>query len=145
VIGVGVKPGSAQEGMLRGLATASRGRYRGVSADELQAQVARFDARLRCETRVTAEVHSYPVTASEQASRSGTVVPRGYEIEATATIGEERHFTDLVQSWNSSQASVEPYDLTVTEEDGADIETPFSRDEVERALTGKEVQRMASL
>jgi hypothetical protein len=139
VIGVGVKPGSAQEGMLRGLATASRGRYRGVSADELQAQVARFDARLRCETRVTAEVHSYPVTASD--SRSGTVVPPGYEIEAKATIGDERHFADLVQSWNSSQARVEPYDLTVTEEGGANTKTKFSLEQVKSALTGKEVQQ----
>jgi hypothetical protein len=140
VIGVGIEPGSAQEGMLRGLAAASRGRYRGVSADELQAQVARFDARLRCETRVKADVDTYPVTASEQASRSGTVVPRGYEIEAEATIGENRHFADLVQSWNSSQERVKPYDLTVTEEGGANTETRFSSDDVKRALTGKEVQ-----
>jgi hypothetical protein len=139
VIGVGIEPGSAQEGMLGGLATASGGRYRGVSADELQAQVARFDARLRCEKRVTAEVHLYPGTASQQAPRSGKLLRPGSEIEATAAIGDHRHFADLVQTWNSTQESVEPYDLTV-HEDGGGATTSFSSKEVERALTGRQVQ-----
>jgi hypothetical protein len=140
VIGVDIEPGSAQEGRLRGLATASGGRYRGIPADELQAQVARFDARLRCEKRVTAAVRSYRGSASQRASGSGIVLQPGSEIEARAEIGDHRHFADLVQSWNSSQESVKPYDLTVTEEGGANTETKFSVEQVKSALTGKEVQ-----
>jgi len=139
VIGVGVQPGSAQESSLRGLAAASGGRYRGVVANELQAQVARFDALRRCETQVKATIERYRATTSQQGSGSGTVVPPGFEIEARATIDGERKFADLVQSWSSPDETVEPYDLTVREVGGDDTETRFSGKQVATALSGTPV------
>jgi hypothetical protein len=139
VIGVGVARGSVQEGVLRGLAAASGGSYRSVVANELQAQVARFDALRRCETQVKTTVERYRVTSSQQDSPSGIVVPPGFEIEATATIGVERHFADLVQTWSSPDETVEPYDLTVSEVGGAQTEAEFSSDQVEKALSGTRV------
>jgi hypothetical protein len=140
VVGVGVTRGSSQDTMLRTLATASGGRYRRVGAAELQAQVARFDARRRCEDRVKTDVtvRRHRVNAPYSVSGAGTLVRSGYEIDATAETDEYTLFTDIVVTWTSPDVPIEPYELTVDEEGGPHT-ARFTAEDVKDAMSGMHV------
>jgi hypothetical protein len=139
VVGVGVTRGSLQDTRLRTLATASGGRYRRVGAAELQAQVARFDARRRCEDRVkNVKVRRHRVNTPYRVSGSGTPVRSGYEIDATAETDRKTLFTDIVVTWTSPDVPIEPYELTVDEEGGPHT-ARFTAEDVKDAMSGMHV------
>jgi hypothetical protein len=139
VVGVNVESGSSEEIMLSDLAAASRGLYRRVSVDRLQAQVARFDARRRCEELVQDRpptiVNTKP--AGAHAAQAGE-----YEFDESAVIGAGKSYADLVQTWTSVDATVELDEVIVREirPDAPDKVTRFSPEQVGEALGGKQVE-----
>ena len=131
VIGLGVTPGSPRESMLRGLATASGGRYRRANVDQVQARVAKFDAKRRCEKLVHGQV-------DQIGGRRTTALQGEEEFAASATITDGTGYADVVLSSSSPAVTVEPYDVTLTNLESG-VETTFSQADVNRAVDGAEV------
>jgi hypothetical protein len=141
VIGVRVRPGSPAERSLEALASSSGGDYARATPNDVQAQVALFDARRRCERPIRkARIRAHRASDPNRVSTLATDLESGYELDASATTSKYTDYVDLVVTWTSPEETVKPYELTVsTLRPGKDLQTKFTAAEVHAAAGGQPI------
>ncbi len=132
VVAVGVRVGSAKEATLRSLADASGGRYRRVTANELQAEVAHLDALRRCEKRLPYELYGRAASLQDDvpdavALESDTV------LDVEATTQKDTLYADIVLTSTSEDAQIEPDTLVVDEVGDNQPKTEFDAQDLQAA------------